>query len=628
MKKPIHRRILSVLPVLACALPGFAQTYTDEQINTSVCNLPQPWNMLTQANSYQQYCYAFPSGFNSFNIIGTGIFIHSDRSPIDGRSMSASTLYRLHTTGQTDQRSFGGEYAYWCYGTQCDVEMKRGSSTVPRNYYQTTDFDNTALLRVFAVTEYINTGVGPAAKTSTDYYFPIGPWNMNELNSDNNPKTKKIPLPGLDINRIANVSTIILSDPDNWGKVKADQFDRRGMLRGTLDPNVLLKRGGIMEVKPDSTNRSVTNVELKRFNTATFSPYPNMLFSGTDYDGLGTNRGWVKVTYFGSVSGLTQPVAIKTLVKPIGAWPISARKDPSNPNSTNDRYRLFDYSQFGVAANRLVSADVTIHQDILGGTHAVAPLKRTPTDGVPSGGDESGLFTIDEPNSLFRIFATYDDQGTSSRGYYSQNHFSGAPYNRGYYRIDYVAGTCATAATGYSIKGIPSATNGTCGGGSGSLTTVEGAGRDIWDASDEFTYMYKLTSGDKTFIAKIESQSNTEGWAKAGIMFRSSLAANAKHASLLATPANGTHFTWRPDGTNTVTSRTSNSTVKAPYWLRIQKVGKVFTASWSATGPSNWSPPIGSQTINSFGTNYYVGFAVSSRTPKMSRVVFSNVSGI
>jgi hypothetical protein len=434
---------------------------------------------------------------------------------------------------------------------------------------------------------------------------------------------RSVQLPGLDINNIVNVSTLILSDPNDSGWIKADEFDRKGMLFGNIEPGVPLTRGGVVTVRQTSSGSS-SLVDLTLYKTSTFGPGAPNMFSGSEYTGEAKNRGWVKVTYMGSVPGLLQPVAIKTLVKPIGPWRISARVEPQ------DRYRSFAYSMLGVAGNRLTSADVTIHQDDPGFVHSIAPLKRISYNGIPSGGYEAGTFTINEITNRFRMFATYNwagPTGEASNGYYSQNHYAGDPYNRGWYRFDYLGGTCATAASGYSIKAIPSATNGTCGGGSGSLTTVEGAGRDIWDASDEFTYMYKLTSGDKTFIAKIESQSNTEGWAKAGIMFRSSLAANAKHASLLATPANGTHCTWRPDGTNTVTSRTSNSTVKAPYWLRIQKVGKVFTASWSYNGTS-WTQVGVPQTIDSFGSTFYVGIAVSSVTNVMSKAVFSNLSGI
>jgi hypothetical protein len=630
------------LPALLGLVPGLtgAQTYyTDEQINSQVCNLPYEWDMLNNEYSNGQQCPAFPAGFNRFNIIETDVFIHSDLNSA-GKSSSASTLFRL--SPNSSKLDFGGEFTLRCIGDvggpnipYCAYNMRRGAHYVGNGntefgyHFESAQFSDPTFRRAWGRTDYLNMGVAPVTKTSNDYYFPIGGWDMSTSPPPAALNVDTVYLPNLDINKIAGISTIILSNPDVNGKVSADQFDRRGISNSNCilpdDAFGAYTRGGIIDVVPYGTG---SRVFLKLPYTETFSYRKNM-FSGVNYQGKSTNRGWVKITYYGTASGFFQPFAMKSKVRSIGSWPLS------NPGQGA---LGFPFSDFGIPANRLTHADVTIHQDDRGFGHDLSPLKRTPYHGEDAqAGQNASLFTINEAANRFKMYACASDRPTGYMGYYAYNHFSGAPYNRGWIRVDYQAGTCATAATGFAIKQIPSASNGTCGGGSGSLTTVEGSGADIWGTNDEFTFMYKtFTAGEnKTFTAKIESQSNSDGWAKAGIMFRSSLSSNAKYASMLATPSNGTHFTYRPDGTNTVTARTSNTTIKAPYWLRVQKVGKVFTGFWSSNG-TTWSS-VGSQTLNSFGNTFYVGIAVSSHNkestvpnsiPGTSKPVFSNLSGI
>ena len=45
-------------------------------------------------------------------------------------------------------------------------------------------------------------------------------------------------------------------------------------------------------------------------------------------------------------------------------------------------------------------------------------------------------------------------------------------------------------------------------------------GSDIWYTADQFNYAYQSLTGDGEIIARITSQTNTDGWAKAGPMIR------------------------------------------------------------------------------------------------------------
>src|SRR5882757_924228 len=72
--------------------------------------------------------------------------------------------------------------------------------------------------------------------------------------------------------------------------------------------------------------------------------------------------------------------------------------------------------------------------------------------------------------------------------------------------------------------------------GSGTSFAVSGSGADIWGAADAFHFYTQTLTGDGTITARITGLTNTNSWAKAGVMIRDSLAANAPHVFLAATP--------------------------------------------------------------------------------------------
>ena len=64
--------------------------------------------------------------------------------------------------------------------------------------------------------------------------------------------------------------------------------------------------------------------------------------------------------------------------------------------------------------------------------------------------------------------------------------------------------------------------------GSGSYT-VSGSGADIWNSADAFQFVEQPLVGDGAIIARVTSVSNTNGWAKAGVMIRDSFAPGAPY---------------------------------------------------------------------------------------------------
>ncbi len=75
--------------------------------------------------------------------------------------------------------------------------------------------------------------------------------------------------------------------------------------------------------------------------------------------------------------------------------------------------------------------------------------------------------------------------------------------------------------------------------------TVNASGADVFDFPDEFRFVYQQFSGDATVTARVGSLTNTNAWAKAGVMIRETLNANSSHAAMLLTPSNGFNFQYR-----------------------------------------------------------------------------------
>src|SRR5205823_5329016 len=135
--------------------------------------------------------------------------------------------------------------------------------------------------------------------------------------------------------------------------------------------------------------------------------------------------------------------------------------------------------------------------------------------------------------------------------------------------------------------------------------TIAGSGSDIWGTVDAFRYVYQPITGNVDIRARVTSITNSNAWAKAGVMICETLNSNSKHAMVVVTPSNGVAFQRRTatGGSSTHTA----STGSAPYWVRLVRSGNVFTAYRSADGNS-WTQ-IGSVTI-SMTSNVFVGLPV------------------
>ena len=168
-----------------------------------------------------------------------------------------------------------------------------------------------------------------------------------------------------------------------------------------------------------------------------------------------------------------------------------------------------------------------------------------------------------------------------------------------------------------------SSTPGDAGFGGGTFT-VAGGGTAVGGTADSFRFAWQRLTGDGSIVARVTGNQNTNGWAKAGVEIRESLAANSKHVAMVTTAAQGPQLISR--ATTGGSSATVNGTAGAftATWVRLVRVGNVITASRSADGAS-WTT-VGSVTV-AMSSTVYVGLLSSANAANViNEATFTNVS--
>ena len=135
-----------------------------------------------------------------------------------------------------------------------------------------------------------------------------------------------------------------------------------------------------------------------------------------------------------------------------------------------------------------------------------------------------------------------------------------------------------------------------------------GASAGTGGTSDALEFSYMRLGGNFAFTAKAASLDNTAAWAKAGIMARTGLAANAISGMAYVTPANGAGFEYRTQTGGTTTNVSAPGYAPGTTWLRVKRIGSMLYG-YAGTDSSNLSLisqfAIGSDTL-------YVGMAHTS----------------
>jgi regulation of enolase protein 1 (concanavalin A-like superfamily) len=161
---------------------------------------------------------------------------------------------------------------------------------------------------------------------------------------------------------------------------------------------------------------------------------------------------------------------------------------------------------------------------------------------------------------------------------------------------------------------------------SGSTLTVGGSGADIFGTADEFRYVFQNITGNATITARVVSLQNTQAFAKAGVMIRSSTSAGSINVAAVVTPtpSNLYRFQARTSTGGSTLTLASGGSGALGVWLRIVRSGNTFTAFSSADGTS--FTQLSSTTIT-MPSAITAGIAVTSHLDgTVATATFDNVS--
>ena len=181
---------------------------------------------------------------------------------------------------------------------------------------------------------------------------------------------------------------------------------------------------------------------------------------------------------------------------------------------------------------------------------------------------------------------------------------------------------------------------------------MDGAGADVFGSNDQFHYVYQTLNGDGTIIARVRYQTNSNSWAKAGVMIKQSATAGAPFVDALVspdvsqntpningvgctpngclsplppvTPSMGHGVRMQYSGSKSATPNSYPAGFTNPNkWLELQRVGNTFT-SWLSADGVNWTK-IGTTTITMTNPVTIGLFDTSHNIGELSTAAFDHV---
>ena len=109
------------------------------------------------------------------------------------------------------------------------------------------------------------------------------------------------------------------------------------------------------------------------------------------------------------------------------------------------------------------------------------------------------------------------------------------------------------------------------------IYTVRASGADIGGTRDYFRFVYAPLDRDGEITARVDSLSPTDSWTKAGVMIRETLGDRSRFAYTFVSIGNGVGFQYRSaTGGSAQRSGAYDGVSRAPYWVRLQRIGNVF----------------------------------------------------
>jgi regulation of enolase protein 1 (concanavalin A-like superfamily) len=326
---------------------------------------------------------------------------------------------------------------------------------------------------------------------------------------------------------------------------------------------------------------------------------------------------------------------------------------PTSPNNKLMKGYLDTATSSTVSVSRLPDDIVAAGYDVIvycdgensasggGGTrHAEYKIGSTTLNAADTDGEDfSGTFKVtgdDEGGNYIRFTGLKDNQFTLTAT--AGTNDKGATRRAAINGIQIVSpgtpkGVALNKESAKVPAGVAAWTSRDIGAGAGGSATValgadgfeiKGAGTDIWMENDGFRYVYQACKGDFEMQVKVVSVEKLDGWSKAGLMVRQSVAPDSVHTTLVSTPDNGTHMQHRPEAGGLSQDATAGDAPFPNSWLKLVRKGDLISCFTSQNG-ENWRK-VGVCEIQFAGT-VLVGMCVCSHSEgRPTRAEFRNLT--
>jgi autotransporter-associated beta strand protein len=154
--------------------------------------------------------------------------------------------------------------------------------------------------------------------------------------------------------------------------------------------------------------------------------------------------------------------------------------------------------------------------------------------------------------------------------------------------------------------------------------SLTGSGMGFQEMSDSLRYVWKPLTGDGSITGRVSGFSATNGGkAYGGLMLRSSLKRESANVAATVISGGGVQFTRRTEDASYTEPFTH--TLRAPYWVRVTRIGDVYTGYRSEDGVT-WTQQGSPVTITDIPASAVWGLAVTSHAENsVSQVSFSDV---
>jgi fibronectin type 3 domain-containing protein/regulation of enolase protein 1 (concanavalin A-like superfamily) len=203
---------------------------------------------------------------------------------------------------------------------------------------------------------------------------------------------------------------------------------------------------------------------------------------------------------------------------------------------------------------------------------------------------------------------TYTDASISAGTTYSYRvRALGSTADSGYSNEATIAAPAALSFTSIDIGGATGGATQTV--TEGSDYNVTASGTDIWNTSDQFRFVYRQVTGNFDIRVRVAGINFTSDQSMAGLMARATLDANSRNVFVKARADGSDRMTYRTNTGGTTTGVGSGTSTFPNGWLRLTRVGNVFTGYSSIDG-ATWT--VVSSVTLSLPTTMYIGMAVAS----------------